>query len=395
MKGIRIAFLFMTILLFFPSCADQEKPDSDILFDGEYQLSIEDGAVIQVLDGNILLYRKHDGNTQMFYSYDLGTKEKKEIGKIENFAMSTNPLPFGKNKDRLYFYMSTYEKNSEITNLFEMGLENQSIIPLTQETITGKLSYITNLNEEVLLSLKSNSSNFNTTDVSYVEKYQVDTGFCERIIQKELNANGTRGERIWAITAENKKIYLFVVDYSNNDWKIEVYNESGSMIKQYDCNDSRDFFLSDWVANIEVYGDYVFIASVNDMSIYKMEKDGLKMVAYATNVDSFYGAICLNASGDRVALSSRGSNFFLLDTKNDKLYVTKCKNLDENTEEHIFKLIQDGENIIYSTSDPINKIKKYYYSNTKQLMENSDRTIELSGSVVDLSEEAKYPTPSF
>ena len=215
------------------------------------------------------------------------------------------------------------------------------------------------------------------------------------IIQKELNANGTRGERIWAITAENKKIYLFVVDYSNNDWKIEVYNESGSMIKQYDCNDSRDFFLSDWVANIEVYGDYVFIASVNDMSIYKMEKDGLKMVAYATNVDSFYGAICLNASGDRVALSSRGSNFFLLDTKNDKLYVTKCKNLDENTEEHIFKLIQDGENIIYSTSDPINKIKKYYYSNTKQLMENSDRTIELSGSVVDLSEEAKYPTPSF
>ena len=79
MKGIRIAFLFMTILLFFPSCADQEKPDSDILFDGEYQLSIEDGAVIQVLDGNILLYRKHDGNTQMFYSYDLGTKEKLKI----------------------------------------------------------------------------------------------------------------------------------------------------------------------------------------------------------------------------------------------------------------------------------------------------------------------------
>ena len=84
------------------------------------------------------------------------TGEKCKIGSVENFVMSTNPLNFGIHDRQLYFYMRTNQNNQEVTSLYEMDLERQAINVFEQENISGKLSYIATLNENVILSLKSN-----------------------------------------------------------------------------------------------------------------------------------------------------------------------------------------------------------------------------------------------
>ena len=84
------------------------------------------------------------------------TGEKCKIGSVENFVMSTNPLKFGIHDRQLYFYMRTNQNNQEVTSLYEMDLERQAINVFEQENISGKLSYIATLNENVILSLKSN-----------------------------------------------------------------------------------------------------------------------------------------------------------------------------------------------------------------------------------------------
>lgn len=215
--------------------------------------------------------------------------------------------------------MRTNQNNQEVTSLYEMDLERQAINLFEQENISGKLSYIATLNENVILSLKSNSNSFKNSEISYVEAYDFAQKQNKRLIQKELNPDSMRGERIWAITAKNQFIYLFVVDYDHDSWKIEVYDANGKMVKEYDCSDSKSFFFSDWVANIEVYGDYIMISSINDVSLYKMTGETIKLVAFANgssgNIDSFYGAANLsNGEDDLVVLSSHGKNFFILDT---------------------------------------------------------------------------------
>lgn len=196
--------------------------------------------------------------------------------------------------------MRTNQNNQEVTSLYEMDLERQAINLFEQENISGKLSYIATLNENVILSLKSNSNSFKNSEISYVEAYDFAQKQNKRLIQKELNPDSMRGERIWAITAKNQFIYLFVVDYDHDSWKIEVYDANGKMIKEYDCSDSKSFFFSDWVANIEVYGDYIMISSINDVSLYKMTGETIKLVAFANgssgNIDSFYGAANLNVT---------------------------------------------------------------------------------------------------
>ena len=196
--------------------------------------------------------------------------------------------------------MRTNQNNQEVTSLYEMDLERQAINLFEQENISGKLSYIATLNENVILSLKSNSNSFKNSEISYVEAYDFAQKQNKRLIQKELNPDSMRGERIWAITAKSKFIYLFVVDYDHDSWKIEVYDANGKMVKEYDCSDSKSFFFSDWVANIEVYGDYIMISSINDVSLYKMTGETIKLVAFANgssgNIDSFYGAANLNVT---------------------------------------------------------------------------------------------------
>ena len=196
--------------------------------------------------------------------------------------------------------MRTNQNDQEVTSLYEMDLERQAINVFEQENISGKLSYIVTLNENVILSLKSNSNNFKNSEISYVEAYDFAQKQNKRLIQKELNPDSMRGERIWAITAKNQFIYLFVVDYDHDSWKIEVYDANGKMVKEYDCSDSKSFFFSDWVANIEVYGDYIMISSINDVSLYKMTGETIKLVAFANgssgNIDSFYGAANLNVT---------------------------------------------------------------------------------------------------
>lgn len=88
--------------------------------------------------------------------------------------------------------------------------------------------------------------------------------------------------------------------YVTRDYTISYENANGKMVKEYDCSDSKSFFFSDWVANIEVYGDYIMISSINDVSLYKMTGETIKLVAFANgssgNIDSFYGAANLNVT---------------------------------------------------------------------------------------------------
>ena len=108
-----------------------------------------------------------------------------------------------------------------------------------------------------------------------------------------------------------------------------------------------------------------------------------------------YGAANLsNGEDDLVVLSSHGKNFFILDTLQEKLYVSPCVNLEDGTEEHIFQVAQDGSNIVYATSEPISKRRSYFYTNLDVLMENRSSTVDLSGEAVDISDKASYPVPA-
>lgn len=404
---------FFIITLLFTACANTDigkdlpdngaktEPNAVLYFEDEKKLALDEVAAVQGVIDNLFLYTQADAenNTQTFFSYDLLTEEKREIGTVENFVMSTNPLKYGVHERQLYFYMRTAQNNQEVTGLYELNLEEDNVNIFEQDNISGKLSYIATLNENVILSLKSNSSNFKNSEISYVEAYDFTNKKKKRIIQKEMNPNSLKGEKIWAITAKNQFIYLFVVDYDHDSWKIEVHDEKGKLIKEYDCNDSKSFFFSDWVANIEVYGDYVIISSINDVSIYQMTDENIRLVAFASgasgNIDSFYGAANLSDSrDDLVVLSSRGKNFFLLDTVQEKLYVSPCMNLEDGTEEHIFQVAQNGPNIVYATFDPISKRRNYYYTNLDVLLDHQSSVIDLSGEAVNISAEASYPVPA-
>ena len=409
----KILTIFFILTILFTACTsmstekdlshDGAKTESqDILyFEEEQRLELDEIAAVQGVMDHLFIYTQADAenDTQNFFSYDLMTGEKCKIGSVENFVMSTNPLKFGIHDRQLYFYMRTNQNNQEVTSLYEMDLERQAINVFEQENISGKLSYIATLNENVILSLKFNSNSFKNSEISYVEAYDFAQKQNKRLIQKELNPDSMRGERIWAITAKNQFIYLFVVDYDHDSWKIEVYDANGKMVKEYDCSDSKSFFFSDWVANIEVYGDYIMISSINDVSLYKMTGETIKLVAFANgssgNIDSFYGAANLsNGEDDLVVLSSHGKNFFILDTVQEKLYVSPCVNLEDGTEEHIFQVAQDGSNIVYATSEPISKRRSYFYTNLDVLMENRSSTVDLSGEAVDISDKASYPVPA-
>lgn len=139
---------------------DGAKTESqDILyFEEEQRLELDEIAAVQGVMDHLFIYTQADAenDTQNFFSYDLMTGEKCKIGSVENFVMSTNPLKFGIHDRQLYFYMRTNQNNQEVTSLYEMDLERQAINVFEQENISGKLSYIATLNENVILSLKSN-----------------------------------------------------------------------------------------------------------------------------------------------------------------------------------------------------------------------------------------------
>ena len=296
---------------------------------------------IALLEDSIVYNYINDDNALVIGYYDITSKMQSDIICEDRFYISSGlPVVMG-NSVILPVTLNTNEHK-----LLMIDVDSNTSEMLFNEFNSYPIDVISIMNTDIyMLSFMVD----NTTETSYIRKYNESTGNMDVCIEKEFTDN--IGERIIAFACNDEKIYVMVNQIeTGNDIYIEIYDDKNYDLlgKLYFDSELNNFIHDNDIVQFYCFGNYIYIRNYSDYgAIGKIENDQVKTLLNLPNLRIAYNGENTQDNYYGFFLRS-GECFYLLDVYTDTLYQT---NLGLSQDESIRNAISNGNDICISILD--------------------------------------------
>lgn len=354
------------------------------------QIKINNISFLVGLNNNSIIYENKindTGNTadEIYYSLNVNSIKTIQIGRDNNYNASSGDYIIMKS-DYLFYTPYIMEKNTPAYSmLLEFSLTGGKQKTIKRESIYPPLQFYSRLNDSEFIIYGPNLVQGAQSSYDYyIRKYNVDTNNMQQIVSSNYNGDTGNGKAFITLCCKDNKIYVYTFKTVNktNMYSIEVYDDSGKLLKilpipllEEELQVSVKNVTEDAVAHMNVYDDYFVFKTLNSRYlIYKYNNGVLDLIN--TN-NQFDGDNLIKNIGDTFDannfiyfLNRETNELNLFDTNTGKIITLKV-NLDKQYK-YLNDCVVDGSgNIVVQLSNIIdvqNAIYKYYYIKSNDII---------------------------
>jgi hypothetical protein len=314
------------------------KPSSE---DDFMSLSNLSGHTPVILTDEEVIYSDLSDAGYLVGKYAIGEQSFRDIGRLENFYMSSGMPVIANNT----VYMSVTLSNlSHVLLKLDTSTDSLSSIPVVGAD-SDPLDSLAVMGDKVFIL-----SHKRAEDGSYISTIRSFNDVEGETVCLELEMQDNSGQVISAFSCDEENLYAFVEDASESTVEryVNVYDSDFNVVQSLRIKNDSKIRHDNNIAQMYILGNYIYSRDYSDFGILNRISDGVLEPVLGTEGLRFsYNA--RNTDNTAYLLFLRGeSKYYILDASTDSWLEGE---LALNEKESIRNAISDGDDFCFSILD--------------------------------------------
>lgn len=356
-----------------PISASSDLEVPDVFLDSDGRLTIQNAQLttskklwILAYMNDCIYFREEDRDEPQkvtIYKADLNAHTVTDIGQIERYRISTNPLEVRLIHDKLFFTVARDEGENKVKDyLYSIDLTTDTLYQYEGEFLVSPLVYHHTYGNQ-LYTLKTKAAEGSC--ISYLDVFDPVTDCTQTILSGDVDKSC---ENILAFTIDNEVIYL-VVKNKEEHWELRTYHLDGTSIGCVDMSEMQEDMNDFKIGQIHVIGDYLLITDWVELNIYKLSEDSLQLVAKGNGDALFPANFTEHLPTDDIFIYSGRAESFFFHPADNTLTQMDLPIIKNKETQAITSAFQDGQSILLGVYDTAAKQYAYYVMSVEEMKE--------------------------
>lgn len=326
-------------------------PDGRLRF-GNIELEYQDSIWILAYIDDAIYYRWQDRDDRQkvtIYKADLKSQKITEIGTIERYRISTNPIDVKLIDNHLFFTVTLDENGKNFkSHLFSIDRATDQLHQYEGEPLSYPLVYHRAYGGK-LYSLRKRAVDGSGSACIDVFDPVENTEEMLIVQRTDIMAFAVAGDTIYTLGKS-----------SQNHWELAAYDLNGTPLRRFDMADVEEDMGDYMICQTEVANDYFLISNLGQMKVLHLQEDGLLPAADGWGITFHTASYVDPLLPEKIFLyNGWGEDFFFHSAEGTftSLDLPVVKNKET---QRVVSAYQDGDSVLLAVGDSVAG-KNYYY----------------------------------